>query len=273
MDGGAWWAAVHGVTKSRTRLSYFTHSLGEVLSTVTGLFTSVVSKRQQSLHGAEADWILLGHHTWEDAGEWKQIVALVSRQCWSHWDNHIQMSLPDCCQKFKHNKGLSKSAGVRIVASKEHHPSVHTLTLLNLLLDSETNSIWLDASIFPKFVSSSENGVCSLAGLFWVLNKVIHRKALLHRCAINKCSKTPSRSKYNRRSTRLHLALKVRCWRSAENRAFGLGITPPRPHPEKARAVLYFPAAPCHLWRRACVYCRKTPVSPRLWKTRSQLNW
>ena len=24
MDGGAWWAAVHGVTKSRTRLSKFT---------------------------------------------------------------------------------------------------------------------------------------------------------------------------------------------------------------------------------------------------------
>ena len=24
MDGGAWWAAVHGVAKSRTRLSYFT---------------------------------------------------------------------------------------------------------------------------------------------------------------------------------------------------------------------------------------------------------
>ena len=23
MDGGAWWAAVHGVAKSRTRLSYF----------------------------------------------------------------------------------------------------------------------------------------------------------------------------------------------------------------------------------------------------------
>ena len=24
MDGGAWWAAVHGVTKSQTRLSNFT---------------------------------------------------------------------------------------------------------------------------------------------------------------------------------------------------------------------------------------------------------
>ena len=27
MDGGAWWAAVHGVTKSRTRLSDFHFSL------------------------------------------------------------------------------------------------------------------------------------------------------------------------------------------------------------------------------------------------------
>ena len=27
VDGGAWWATVHGVTKSRTRLSDFTHSL------------------------------------------------------------------------------------------------------------------------------------------------------------------------------------------------------------------------------------------------------
>ena len=25
-DGGAWWATVHGVTKSQTRLSDFTHS-------------------------------------------------------------------------------------------------------------------------------------------------------------------------------------------------------------------------------------------------------
>ena len=27
MDGGAWWATVHGVAKSRTRLSDFAHSL------------------------------------------------------------------------------------------------------------------------------------------------------------------------------------------------------------------------------------------------------
>ena len=28
MDGGAWWAVVHGVTESRTRLSDFTFTLG-----------------------------------------------------------------------------------------------------------------------------------------------------------------------------------------------------------------------------------------------------
>ena len=38
MDGGAWWAAVHGVAKSRTRLSNFTvtfpfHALEEEMAT------------------------------------------------------------------------------------------------------------------------------------------------------------------------------------------------------------------------------------------------
>ena len=33
MDGGAWWVAVHGVTKSRTRLSDFTFTFQFSLST------------------------------------------------------------------------------------------------------------------------------------------------------------------------------------------------------------------------------------------------
>ena len=38
MDGGAWWAAVHGVAKSRTRLSVFTftfyfHALEKEMAT------------------------------------------------------------------------------------------------------------------------------------------------------------------------------------------------------------------------------------------------
>ena len=33
MDGGAWWATVHGVAKSRTRLSHFTHTYTQCIYT------------------------------------------------------------------------------------------------------------------------------------------------------------------------------------------------------------------------------------------------
>ena len=41
MDGGAWWAAIHGVAKSRTRLSDFTltfhfHALEKEMATCRG---------------------------------------------------------------------------------------------------------------------------------------------------------------------------------------------------------------------------------------------
>ena len=43
MDGGAWWAAVHGVAKSRTRLSDFTftfhlHALEKEMATHASVF-------------------------------------------------------------------------------------------------------------------------------------------------------------------------------------------------------------------------------------------
>ena len=53
MVGGAWWATVHGVAKSQTRLSNFTHSLIYVFtfgcaasSSLHGLFSS---RRQRGL--------------------------------------------------------------------------------------------------------------------------------------------------------------------------------------------------------------------------------
>ena len=53
MDGGAWWAAVHGVTKSRTRLSDFTltfhfHALEKEIAT----HSSVLAWRIPGMEGA-----------------------------------------------------------------------------------------------------------------------------------------------------------------------------------------------------------------------------
>ena len=55
MDRGAWWAAVHGVTKSRTRLSNFTftshfHALEKEMATHS-VFLPGESQGQRSLVG------------------------------------------------------------------------------------------------------------------------------------------------------------------------------------------------------------------------------
>ena len=54
MDGGAWWATVHGVTKSRTRLSDFTFTFPVFIA---ALFT--IAKTWKQTQGALTD-------------EWKQ---------------------------------------------------------------------------------------------------------------------------------------------------------------------------------------------------------
>ena len=61
MDRGAWWAAVHGVTQSRTRLSDFTftfhfHALEKEMAT-TPVFLPGESQGQGSLVGSR----LWGH--------------------------------------------------------------------------------------------------------------------------------------------------------------------------------------------------------------------
>ena len=55
MDGGAWWAAVHGVTESQTRLSDFTftfhfHALEKEMATTT-VFSPGESQGRGSLVG------------------------------------------------------------------------------------------------------------------------------------------------------------------------------------------------------------------------------
>ena len=52
MDGGAWWATVHGVANSRTRLRDFTHSLTHSLTQtymgmhITALFVTTRNWKQ-----------------------------------------------------------------------------------------------------------------------------------------------------------------------------------------------------------------------------------
>ena len=53
MDGGAWWAAVHGVTKSRTRLSDFTFT-----------FHFHALEKEMSTHSSVLAWRIPGTGAW-----------------------------------------------------------------------------------------------------------------------------------------------------------------------------------------------------------------
>ena len=61
MDGGAWWATVHGVAKSRTRLSDFTFTF---LQTYAQMWASLVTQTVKNLPVMQKTWVRsLG---WED---------------------------------------------------------------------------------------------------------------------------------------------------------------------------------------------------------------
>ena len=55
MDGGAWQAALHGVTKSQARLSYFTFT-----------FHFHALEKETATHSSVLAWRILG--TWEPGG-------------------------------------------------------------------------------------------------------------------------------------------------------------------------------------------------------------
>ena len=83
MDGGAWWAAVHGVVKSRTRLSDFTW---------TFLFHAL--EKEMATHSSILAWRIPG--TAEPGGlpsigshrvghDWSNLAAAAASYRWAEW--------------------------------------------------------------------------------------------------------------------------------------------------------------------------------------------
>ena len=69
MDGGAWWAAVHGVAKSQTRLSDFTFTFHfHALEKEMAIHSSVLAWRIPGT-GEPGGLLSLGGHTESDTTE------------------------------------------------------------------------------------------------------------------------------------------------------------------------------------------------------------
>ena len=70
MDGGAWWAAVHGVTKSQTRLSDFTFT-----------FHFHALKKEMATHSSVFAWRILG------TGEPGGLLSMGSHRVGHNWSD------------------------------------------------------------------------------------------------------------------------------------------------------------------------------------------
>ena len=84
MDGGAWWPAVHGVAKSRTRLSDFTFS-----------FHFHALEKEMATHSNMLAWRIPGTGAWwatvsgvaQSRAQMKQLGS--SSSCGFKWIGHI----------------------------------------------------------------------------------------------------------------------------------------------------------------------------------------
>ena len=99
MDGGAWWAAVHGVSKSRTRLSDFTftvhfHALEKEMAT----HPSVLAWRIPGT-GKPGGLPSMGLHRVRH--DWRDLAAAATeiRRC-QHWERHSAKWLIYCVRDW-----------------------------------------------------------------------------------------------------------------------------------------------------------------------------
>ena len=84
MDGGAWWAAVHGVTRSQTWLSNFTftfhfHALGKEMATHSRVLAWRIPGTGEPGGLPSMGSHRLGHD-WSD-------LAAAAAACWPSWDS------------------------------------------------------------------------------------------------------------------------------------------------------------------------------------------
>ena len=89
MVGGAWWAAVHGVVKSHTRLSDFTFTFHfRALEKEMATHSSVLAWRIPGTEGPDGLPFLGSHRVRHDSSDLAAAVAVGNRLCnlyGTHW--------------------------------------------------------------------------------------------------------------------------------------------------------------------------------------------
>ena len=78
MDGGAWWATVHGVAKSRTRLSDFTFT-----------FHFAALEKEMATHSSVLAWRIPGTGDKMMYQFWTSVVAQKLKRLPAMWETRV----------------------------------------------------------------------------------------------------------------------------------------------------------------------------------------
>ena len=110
MDGGAWWATVHGVTKSQTQLSYFTftfysHALEKEIATHSSVLALRIPGTGEPVGLPSVGLHRVGHH-WSDSSSSRILCQSTLYTCqrlfdllWKYSDKNYCLGNPTlyCC--------------------------------------------------------------------------------------------------------------------------------------------------------------------------------
>ena len=113
MDGGAWWATVHGVTKSRTRLSDFTFTFHfPALEKEMATHSSVLAWRIPGT-GEPGGLLSMGSHRvghdWSDLAAAAAVHLIHARYCSGQWrDNNKQKNPKILPSRHLESRGKTK---------------------------------------------------------------------------------------------------------------------------------------------------------------------
>ena len=129
MDGGAWWAAVHGVTKSRTWLSDFAftfhfHALEKEMAT----YSTVLAWRIPGT-GEPGGLPSMGSH--RVGHDWSDLAAAAAASGYFYWAAGLQFHCKNCCTpNFQENMDHRQPAHSGDTESQGHircHPTPYPL--------------------------------------------------------------------------------------------------------------------------------------------------
>ena len=178
MDGGAWWAAVHGVPKSRTRLSDFTstfhfHALEKEMATHSSALAWRIPGMGEpgglpslGSHRVGHDWSDLaaaaaarGHSGFPSGSVVKTLPANQETQVWSlGWEDALEKGMAICSSIFaweipwtEEPSGL-QSMGLQRVGYDWAHTHTHTHTQRPFYVPGESLFYWSTIDL-PRCVS------------------------------------------------------------------------------------------------------------------------